>query len=196
MKDSGEMPRASEEQVPKPLTYTLMYHFLWCIMFLLSAALLWSIFLASGQRSTAAVLSPLAVVAFALVAGGGALIAYELRVRLLLNEISREDAFRWSAYSSRAVIAFAAAVLALWALVLAPLTRTLWSGAQPWPVPVQMTEALLQVELVVWGLSHLMSVRGLSRGRKKYLAPSAPVAAAPVPPPAPAVPTLVGDTNR
>jgi hypothetical protein len=175
-----------------------MYHFLWCVMFLLSAALLWSIFLAAGQRSTAAVLSPLAVVAFALIAGVGALVTYDLRVRLLLDEVSREDAFRWSANSSRAVIVFAAAVLALWALVLAPLARSLWGSGQPWPVPVLMTEALLQVELVVWGLSHLMSVRGLSRGRKKYLEPGAPSAAAPAPtsPPAAAVPTLVGDTSR
>ena len=34
------MPTASEQQVPKPLTYTLMYHALWSVMFLLSAAAL------------------------------------------------------------------------------------------------------------------------------------------------------------
>jgi hypothetical protein len=189
------MPRASEEQVPKPLTYTLMYHFLWCVMFLLSAALLWSIFLASGQRSASAILAPLAVVAFALLAGVGALGAYELRVRLLLNEVTREEAFRWSAFSSRVVIVFAAAVLAAWALVLAPLARSLWGGGQPWPVPVLMTEALLQVELVVWGLSHLMSVRGISRGRKKYLTDSAAPAVAP-PAAARPEPELVADASR
>ena len=42
------MPAATDAQVPKPLTYTLMYHFLWCVLFLLSALTLFGVFLASN----------------------------------------------------------------------------------------------------------------------------------------------------
>jgi hypothetical protein len=159
------MPVASEEQVPKPLTYTLMYHFLWCVMFVLSAILLWSVLLASGQRSAGALLAPLAVVVFALVAGAGALATYEVRVRLLLGEITKEEAFHWSAVSSRAVIVFVPLAFVAWKLV-----RAAWGAGWLESVAAQMTEWLLQVEAVVWWLSHLLSVRGLARGRRKYLA--------------------------
>ncbi len=35
----------------------------------------------------------------------------------------------------------------------------------PWPVPVEMTALVVEVEVVVWWLSHLLSVRGLASGR-------------------------------
>ena len=43
------MPAASDDQVPKPLTYTLMYHFLWFILFFLSAIMLVVLFAMSGR---------------------------------------------------------------------------------------------------------------------------------------------------
>src|SRR5919197_6382734 len=168
------MPLAPEEQVPKPLTYTLMYHFLWCVMFLLSAAVLTIVFLVSGQPLGRAVLSPLGLVFFALVAGAGALATYAVRVQVLLGALGLAAAFRRSAASSWAVLLFAPAALAVWRFAAEPLARSLWNGGQPWSVPAQITAAMIQVEVILWWLSHLLSVRGLARGRKKYLAPAAP----------------------
>jgi hypothetical protein len=42
------MPSLSNDQVPKPLTYTLMYHGLWAALFLMTTILYWAIFLYSG----------------------------------------------------------------------------------------------------------------------------------------------------
>ena len=112
------MPLASEEQVPKPLTYTLMYHFLWCVLFLLSAGALAGVFLAAGQPLGVALGAPLPLVFFGLLAGLGALITYVVRVQVLLGQASRESAFRWSAISSWGVIVLAPRGLAPLALRL------------------------------------------------------------------------------
>jgi hypothetical protein len=75
------------------------------------------------------------------------------------------------------VIVLAPVLFGLWKLALEPLAHARWSDQ--WPSPVTMTQAVAEVELVVWWLSHLLSVRGLARGRKRYLGPAtAPVAAA------------------
>ena len=154
------MPLASEEQVPKPLTYTLMYHFLWCVLFLLSAAALAGVFLAAGQPVGVALTAPLPLVFFGVVAGFGSLVTYAVRIQVLLNEASREAAFRWSAISSWGVILLAPVAWLLWRVVFDPMARS---------VPADITSMVVQVELIVWWLSHLLSVRGLARGRRKYL---------------------------
>ncbi|HEX2515151.1 MAG TPA: hypothetical protein VH257_10630 [Chloroflexota bacterium] len=154
------MPLASEEQVPKPLTYTLMYHFLWCVLFLLSAGALAGVFLAAGQPLGVALGAPLPLVFFGLLAGLGALITYVVRVQVLLGQASREGAFRWSAISSWGVIVLAPVAWLLWRFVFDPLAGS---------VPAQITSMVVQVELIVWWLSHLLSVRGLARGRRVYL---------------------------
>lgn len=154
------MPLAPDEQVPKPLTYTLMYHFLWCVLFLLSAGALAGVFLAAGQPLGVALSAPLPLVFFGLLAGLGALITYIVRVQVLLGQASRRSAFRWSAVSSWGVILLAPAAWLLWRFVFDPLAGS---------VPAQITSMVVQVELIVWWLSHLLSVRGLSRGRKVYL---------------------------
>ncbi|MGH2352225.1 MAG: hypothetical protein ACRDI2_21280 [Chloroflexota bacterium] len=166
------MPIAPEEQVPKPLTYTLMYHFLWGILFLLSAITLAGVFLVSGQPVTRALLAPLGLVFFALVAGLGTLATYAVRVQVLLGELTKEDAFRWSAASSWGVLLFAPVAWLLWRFVVDPLARS---------VPGQITSMVVEVEVIVWWLSHLLSVRGLSRGRKKHLQTAGPPAPAPSP---------------
>jgi hypothetical protein len=155
------MPLASEEQVPKPLTYTLMYHFLWCVLFLLSAVALGGVFLAAGQPLGVALTAPLPLLFFATLAGLGSLATYVVRIQVLLNEVSKEAAFRWSAISSWGVILLAPVAWLLWRLVFDPMARS---------VPADITSMVVQVELIVWWLSHLLSVRGLARGRKKYLA--------------------------
>ncbi len=162
------MPAASDDQVPKPLTYTLMYHFLWFVLFLLSAVTFLGVFWSAGWGFGMAVLPPMLFVVLALIAGVGAFATYVVRVQLMLGEISKEDGFRWSSRSSWAVIAFVP-VLFLLTFALESWIQTLW---QQWPVPVSMTVTAVKVELVVWWISHLMSVRGLARGRKHYLAPA------------------------
>ena len=166
------MPAASDDQVPKPLTYTLMYHFLWCILFWLSALTLFLLFLGRDWGAALTFGPPAVLGALGLVAGIGAFATYVVRVQLMLGEISKEDGFRWSSRSSWAVIALAPAVFGAWKLAVEPLARAHW-GAQ-WPVPVEMTVAVAQVEVVVWWLSHLLSVRGLARGRKRYLGADVP----------------------
>jgi hypothetical protein len=160
------MPTATEEQVPKPLTYTLMYHFLWSVLFLLSALTLFGIFLSAGQGLALTVLPPLSLALLGIIAGVGAFATYAVRIQILLGNLTKEDAFRWSARSSWAVLLFAPALFATWQLLVEPLARLQWGSA--WPVPVEMTIAVAKVEVVVWWISHLLSVRGLSRGRKRY----------------------------
>jgi hypothetical protein len=171
------MPLASEEQVPKPLTYTLMYHFLWCVLFLLSAAALTGVFLAAGQPLGVALTAPLPLVFFGVVAGVGSLATYVVRIQVLLDEASKEDAFRWSALSSWGVILLAPVAWLLWRLIFDPMARS---------VPADITSMVVQVELIVWWLSHLLSVRGLSRGRRKYLAGEGPTGG-------PRVPAMAGE---
>jgi len=47
-----------------------------------------------------------------------------------------------------------------------------WGG-----VPGVLTEGAIKVEVIVWWLSHLLSVRGLIRGRRDYVRPAPPVEA-------------------
>ena len=159
------MPTASEEQVPKALTYTLMYHFLWCVMFTLSAVALAGIFLASGWPLGSALAAPLGLVFFAAVAGIGALATYVVRVQVLLGQLSRAQAFRWSAVSSWGVLLFAPVAWLLWHYLAVPRARSL---------PEQMSGWFIEVEVIVWWLSHLLSVRGLSRGRRRHDPAAAP----------------------
>jgi hypothetical protein len=165
------VPAATDAQVPKPLTYTLMYHFLWCVLFFLSALTLLGVFIASGRSFAEGVLPPLILVALGAIAGVGFLATYVVRVQLLLGKVTWEEAFRWSSRSSWAVLVFAPALFALWKLALERLARYVWGAT--WPVPVQMTVTMAEVEVVVWWISHLFSVRGLAKGRKRYLAPAA-----------------------
>jgi hypothetical protein len=159
------MPAASDEQVPKPLTYTLMYHFLWCVLFWLSALTLFFLF-AGHQWGFAETYGPPAVLGvLGLVAGLGAFATYVVRVQLMLGELSKQDGFRWSSRSSWAVIVLAPPVFA--ALTWA---RSGWGAG--WSVPLDMTIAVAQIEVAVWWMSHLLSVRGLTRGRKRYLGTS------------------------
>ena len=168
------MPAATDAQVPKPLTYTLMYHFLWCILFLLSALTLLGVFLASGRGFVEGVLPPLILVALGLIAGAGFLATYVLRVQLLLGKVTWDEAFHWSSRSSWAVLIFAPILFAAWKVPVVGVERLLLTlTGQDWSVPVQMTLTMAEVEVVVWWISHLLSVRGLAKGRKRYLAPDA-----------------------
>jgi hypothetical protein len=171
------MPTATEAQVPKPLTYTLMYHVLWFVMFLLSAASLALLLLASGWGAGRSLLAALPLLGLALIAGLGALATYAIRVQLLLGEVDWAQAFRWSEASSWAVIVVAPLVWGAWVL-LEPAAQRLWNHGQPWAVPEAIASAMFKVEIVIWWLSHLLSIRGLARGRRKYLAPSQPDAGA------------------
>jgi hypothetical protein len=187
------MPLASAEQVPKPLTYTLMYHGLWCVMFLLSAVGLMALFLASGFDVPRAVLAPWPLLALALVAGIGSFATYAVRIQVLLGEFDKTEAFRWSEASSWVILLFAPLIWLLWVLI-EPGVRQMVTAGRPWAPPEAIVSATFKVETVVWWLSHLLSVRGLTRGRRKYLA------AAPAEPPATgaadssaAVPTVTSD---
>jgi hypothetical protein len=162
------MPVASEEQVPKPLTYTLMYHFLWCVMFVLSAVALMALFLAAGVGFPRAVLAPWPLLALALAAGIGSFATYAVRLQVLLGEFDKTEAFRWSEASSWGVLIVAPIVWLLW-VILEPGVQHLVNGGRPWAPPEAIVSAMVKVEIVVWWLSHLLSVRGLSRGRKRYL---------------------------
>lgn len=162
------MPTATDSQVPKPLTYTLMYHFLWAMLFWLSALTLGGVFLSAGRTLTTVLLAPLPLVVLALVATVGTLATYVVRVEVLLGNVSRADAFRWSAWSSWSVVIVAPVLFCVWQMGLEALAHQIWGGGASWSVPVEMAVATTKVEVVVWGLSHLLSVRGLTRGRKKY----------------------------
>lgn len=164
------MPAATDDQVPKPLTYTLMYHFLWAVLFFLSALALYGVFQTSRYGGALVVGPPLALAALGLIAFGGFLATYVVRVQIILGQMSKEAGFTWSSRSSWAVIVLAPALFGAWKLALEPLARAHWPGV--WPVTVEMTVMVAQVEVVVWWLSHLLSVRGLTRGRKRYLVPS------------------------
>ena len=80
------MPAVDNAVVPKPLTYTLMYHGLWAIIFLLTAMVYWGIFFASGQPAFRAIVPPLGLVGLALIAGFGAWLSYMTRLGVLLGE--------------------------------------------------------------------------------------------------------------
>ena len=161
-----------------------MYHFLWCVLFFLSALTLFGVFLASNAGSrhglAGGLLPPVILFALGSIAGVGFLATYVVRVQLLLGEVTWDEAFRWSSRSSWAVIAFAPVLFALWKLPDVGVERLLLRNiGQDWSVPMQMTLTTAEIEVVVWWISHLMSVRGLAKGRKRYLAPAsaAPLAA-------------------
>lgn len=158
------MPAATDQQIPKALTYTLMYHFLWGVMFLLSGIAVEGVILAVRGPDMDALLPPLALIVFAFVALIGAFVAYLIRVQVLLGRMDWATAFRYSAISSWAVIIVAPVLLCAWWLGSA----LIWHGESEWPLTAQLTVAVLQVEIVVWWLSHLMSIRGISRGRRTY----------------------------
>src|SRR3954471_10244494 len=134
------MPLASEAQVPKPLTYTLMYHFLWCVMFALSAVGLMGLFLASGVGLPRAVLAPWPLLALALVAGLGSFATYAVRIQVLLGEFDKTEAYRWSEASSWAVLVFAPLVWLLWVFV-EPGVQQLVTGGRPWAPPEAIVSA-------------------------------------------------------
>jgi hypothetical protein len=88
---------------------------------------------------------------------------------VLLGEFDKTEAFRWSEASSWGVLILAPIVWLLWVAV-EPGVQHLVNGGRPWAPPEAIVSAMVKVEIVVWWLSHLLSVRGLSRGRKRYLA--------------------------
>lgn len=166
------MPSVDNVLVPKPLTYTLMYHGLWAVIFLLTAVVYWAIFLASGQPTFRAIVPPLGLVALSLVAGIGAWLSYKTRLGVLTGAASWDDAFTLSAWSSWAVLVFAPTSLAAWQWIAIPLGRQIgiddgWAG-----VPGTLTEGAIIVEVIVWWLSHLLSVRGLIQGRRMFVVPT------------------------
>lgn len=164
------MPQATDEQIPKPLTYTLMYHFLWFVVFLASTGGLTLLFLTTGSSDLAAALvPPLSLLFYTLVAAAGSLATYVVRVRVLLGEMSKDEAFHWSAISSWFVLAFAPLTLIAWWLTSQALDRFFHLTAADWPLEAHLTAGVVRVEVIVWWLSHLLSVRGISRGRKRYL---------------------------
>jgi len=171
------MPSLSNDQVPKPLTYTLMYHGLWAALFLMTTILYWAIFLYSGQDTFRALVPPLGLLFFAVVAGIGCWLAYTTRLAILLGQATWDDAFTLSSWSSWGVLIFAPASLAVWQWAIIPASHALglqegWGG-----VPGVLTEGAIKVEVIVWWLSHLLSVRGLIRGRRDYVRPAPPVEA-------------------
>ena len=159
------MPVASDEQVPKALTYTLMYHFLWCFMFVMSGLALSALFLATGWGAQRALLAPGALYATGLVAGIGSFAAYGVRLNVLLGDCSKDEAFRWSSASSWAVLMLAPILWAAWVLA-EPFARGIWNSGQAWAPPEAISSLMFKVEVIVWWLSHLLSVRGLTRGRR------------------------------
>ena len=176
------MPAVDNVLVPKPLTYTLMYHGLWAIIFLLTAMVYWGIFFPSPQPAFRAIVPPLGLVGLALVAGFGAWLSYMTRLGVLLGEATWDDAFTLSEWSSWAVIGFAPVFLVVWQWGLIPLAHQFgleegWAG-----VPGALTEGAIRVEVIVWWLSHLLSIRGIIQGRRLYV-PVPDVAEADVPAP-------------
>jgi hypothetical protein len=189
------MPTAPEEQVPKPLTYTLMYHALWCVMFVLSACALAVLFLATGWGFPRAVLAPLTLLALGVAAGIGAFVAYGIRLSVLLGDATKEEAFQWSALSSRAVLVLAPLLWAAW-FFAEPSAQAAWNGGRDWAPPEGISSLTFKVEVIVWWLSHLLSVRGLARGRRKYLAGDQSVSGTELSPASHAAPVLTSAEAR
>jgi len=159
------MPGASAEQVPKPLTYALMYHGLWAVLFLASWLALTVVFLSTGQGIVHGLLPPLSLLGLGLLAAGGFLVTYVARVHLLEGTVTVAEAYEMSRWSAQAVLALAPALLLL-RLAAAPLARALLR-IETWPLTLTLTGAVFQVELVVWWLSHLLNLNGLRRGLRR-----------------------------
>ena len=160
------MPLASEEHVPKPLTYALMYHVVWALLFGASGLGLAILFLVAGHSWQRSLLPPAGLIAFALLSGLGVLVLYVVRVQLMTENVEQRTAYRLSQWSNRAVLVFAPAFLLLFRFALEPLARTVL-GVSEWPVTAAIASAALQVEVAVWWLSHLLSMSQVARARKR-----------------------------
>lgn len=152
------MPSAPEAQVPRPLTYALMFHLVWTLLFAISGVGLAGLFLSAGQPVSAAglpllFLLPLAAFSFLLLVG-----LFVARVQLVAGALDRDTVFGWSEASGWVVLAVAPAgwLFAWW-----------WRQATP-PLTTELTSRLTQVELVVWWLSHLLGVMMLRGARRRY----------------------------
>ena len=95
------MPLASEEHVPKPLTYALMYHVVWSLLFGVSGVGLAILFLATGQSWQRSLLPPTGLVAFGMLSGFGVLALYVVRVQLMTENVEQRTAYRLSQWSNR-----------------------------------------------------------------------------------------------
>ena len=160
------MPLASEEKVPKPLTYALMYHVIWALLFGVSGVGLAILFLVAGQSWQRSLLAPSGLVVFGLLSGCGVLALYVVRVQLMTDDIEQQTAYRVSQWSNRVVLVFAPAFLLLFRFALEPLARAVL-GVSEWPVTATIASAALQVEVAVWWLSHLLSMSQVARARKR-----------------------------
>lgn len=160
------MPLASEERVPKPLTYALMYHVVWALLFGASGLGLAILFWAIGHSWQRSLLPPAGLIAFGLLSGFGVLALYVVRVQLMTENIEQQTAYRLSQWSNRVVLVFAPAFLLLFRFALEPLSRTVL-GVTEWPMTASIASTALQVEVVVWWLSHLLSMSQVSRARRR-----------------------------
>ncbi len=160
------MPLASEEHVPKPLTYALMYHVVWSLLFGVSGVGLAILFLATGQSWQRSLLPPTGLVAFGMLSGFGVLALYVVRVQLMTENVEQRTAYRLSQWSNRLVLVFAPVFLLLFHFALEPLARMVL-GVSEWPVTATIASAALQVEVAVWWLSHLLSMSQVARARKR-----------------------------
>ena len=159
------MPLASEEHVPKPLTYALMYHVVWALLFGASGVGLAILFLVVGHSWQRSLLPPAGLFAFGLLSGCGVLALYVVRVQLMTENIERQTAYRISQWSNRVVLVFAPVFLLLFHFALEPLTRMVL-GVSEWPMTAAIASTALQVEVVVWWLSHLLSMSQVRRARR------------------------------
>jgi hypothetical protein len=141
-------------------------------MFFLSYLVLAGVFVASHVGVSRSVLAPWPLLALAVAAAGGFVAVYGIRLSVLVGDFNKDDAFRWSAGSSWAVIVLAPLLWGVWVMV-EPRVQAAITGGQPWAPPEAITSAMFKVEVVVWWLSHLLSIRGLARGRRTYLVPAA-----------------------
>ncbi|MAG34674.1 MAG: hypothetical protein CL878_00265 [Dehalococcoidia bacterium] len=160
------MPLASEERVPKPLTYALMYHVVWALLFGATGFGLAILFIVIGHSWQRSFIPPSGLLAFALLSGLGVVALYVIRVQLMTENVEQRTAYRVSQWSNRVVLIFAPAFLLLFRFVLEPLARAVL-GISEWPVTAAIASAALQVEVAVWWLSHLLSTSQLSRARRR-----------------------------
>lgn len=160
------MPLASEERVPKPLTYALMYHVVWVVMFGASGFGLAGLFLFAGHSWQLSLVPPMGLLVFAFLSGIGVLSLYVIRVQLMTENVEHRTAYLVSQWSNRVVLIFAPAFLLLFRYLLEPLARAA-TGVSDWPITFSIASAALQVEIIVWWLSHLLSTSQVARARKR-----------------------------
>ena len=160
------MPLATNEQVPKPLTYALMYHVIWAIVFSVTALGLAALFLSTGWSWSRALLPPAGVLLLGLLAATGVLVLFVVRVRLMTDEIAQRTAYAISQATNWAVLIFGPVFLLAFRWLLEPLARSL-TGVETWPITASITAAVVQVEVAVWWLSHVLSSMQLGRARRR-----------------------------